>query len=153
MKVQVAAQKERVHMHNRLYQLEIVTGEVAFVSDHAILGHGSIFHNGARIEAYTIIDSCVTVGVESRVSRHVSVRAGTVIGDHVVIEERSIIAHDVRIGDRTVIGHDTIIGARAIIDSDTVLGPNLMIPHDAQIPTGTYNDQYTVDCLWDECDD
>ncbi len=96
-------------------KLATVISTLAYVSQHAIIGEGSIIMNGAVVNAKSTIGKNCIINTKSNVEHGVS------IGDFCHISTCAVVNGD------SVIGNGTFIGSNATISNDVSIKENSII--------------------------
>jgi len=104
---QIKTAEKRIRLYEQLkkagFKIPTVVSNTAYVSQHAVVGEGTIVMHEAIINA------------------------GAKVGNNCIINTRSLIEHDVKIGDHTHISTGVIINGGASIGSGTFIGSGSLI--------------------------
>jgi len=117
---QIKNYKVRVKLFNKLkdlgFKIPSIISPSAYISKHAIIGHGTIVMHGAIINAGAVIgNNCiintnsliehdVVIGDHTHISTEVTINGGVNIGEKVFIGSRSIIKDNISIGECSIVG-------------------------------------------------
>jgi sugar O-acyltransferase (sialic acid O-acetyltransferase NeuD family) len=104
---QIKNYKVRAKLFNRLkllgFKIPSIIAPSAYISKHAVIGHGTIVMHGAVVNA------------------------GAVIGNNCIINTNTLIEHDVVIGDHTHISTEVTINGGVIIENKVFIGSRSII--------------------------
>ena len=112
--------KVRVKLFNKLknlgFKIPSIISPSAYISKHAIIGHGTIVMHGVIINAGAVIgNNCiintnsliehdVVIGNHTHISTEATINGGVTIGEKVFIGSRSIIKDNISIGECSIVG-------------------------------------------------
>jgi sugar O-acyltransferase (sialic acid O-acetyltransferase NeuD family) len=117
---QIKNYKIRVELFYKIknlgFKIPSIVSPLAYVSKHAVIGHGTIVMHGAVVNAGAVIgDNCiintnsliehdVIIGSHTHISTEATINGGVVINDKVFIGSRAIIKNNITIGEGSIIG-------------------------------------------------
>lgn len=85
---------------------------LAYVSDAATVGDGSVLASGAVVHPDAVIGSHCSVGPNAVIDRDAAVGAG------VWISPGAVVGSGARVGARAFLGHNASVGRKAVVEAD-----------------------------------
>ena len=135
---QIKSPKKRIEIYNKIkkfnFNLPIIVSPFAHVSQHAIIGEGSIIMHGA------IVNAGAKIGKNCIINSHALIEHDTLVDDHCHISTGAILNGNVMIGEASFIGSGCIIKEGVKIKKESLVSFGLKVyedfKNDTQLKSG-----------------
>ncbi|MEH6689092.1 MAG: NeuD/PglB/VioB family sugar acetyltransferase [Halopseudomonas sabulinigri] len=103
----------RISLFKRLkaigYKLPVIVSPLAYVSQHAQIGEGTV------------------------VMHHALVNAGATVGRNCIVNSKALIEHDVRVGDHCHVSTSSVLNGGTVVEDNAFVGSNATSKQEAKL--------------------